>query len=596
MMVSSTRTRNVLRTLAIVIAIAAVIDPSITSARRRRPVLTVMAADAARDSALVGQVRRQLERQFEVLQSPLPTAVGTVLVGDRLPDNVRSMATPVVVVSGARGPSLLRVQAPALAMLDSRVTVSITIATHGLDRARQRDGQVLGVELVQSGVAVARTRVTVAADTVLTVPLTWVPSTAEPVVLQARAFVTEQPDTTRSDFVVDVRNNRWSVLFFDRRPSWMSTFVRRALERDPRFAVTSRVITSTNVSRETGRPPLGLDAIASTSTFDAVVIGAPDALAARDVDGVETLLRSRGASVLMLADHAAAGPADALLGFGGWRTTARRVPAELVAPIAAVEPLRLRGLAIGFPASLPPNATAIAVLKSTAVDSTSLAGASRTAIWRVPVGLGQLIVSGAFDAWRFRDTAQSTFDDTWRDVIDQAASQRQRPLELRLSHSLVAPRADVSILVTSRDIGSSAPIQAVLSPIGAPTAAVSIPMPAPGAESSQEARIRAPLEPGTYEVIATQGADTARAPLIVATTISRDAGATPELLSAWTHSRSGRVVSGDSLTSLTRIVSDAVKPVPRMTVWHPMRSAWWIVPFALVLAAEWWIRRRQGLA
>jgi MYXO-CTERM domain-containing protein len=29
---------------------------------------------------------------------------------------------------------------------------------------------------------------------------------------------------------------------------------------------------------------------------------------------------------------------------------------------------------------------------------------------------------------------------------------------------------------------------------------------------------------------------------------------------------------------------------------HPMRSPWWIVPLALLLAFEWWSRRRSGLA
>ena len=28
---------------------------------------------------------------------------------------------------------------------------------------------------------------------------------------------------------------------------------------------------------------------------------------------------------------------------------------------------------------------------------------------------------------------------------------------------------------------------------------------------------------------------------------------------------------------------------------HPMRSGWWILPFAGLLAAEWTIRRRKGL-
>jgi hypothetical protein len=39
-----------------------------------------------------------------------------------------------------------------------------------------------------------------------------------------------------------------------------------------------------------------------------------------------------------------------------------------------------------------------------------------------------------------------------------------------------------------------------------------------------------------------------------------------------------------------------VRVVPRAETWHPMRSAWWIIPFALALSGEWWLRRRRGLA
>ena len=74
--------------------------------------------------------------------------------------------------------------------------------------------------------------------------------------MQLRAFVDGARDTLLYDVLVNVPDSRRTVLFFDRRPSWMSTFVRRAVERDPRFAVTSRIITSVNaattVSRATG--------------------------------------------------------------------------------------------------------------------------------------------------------------------------------------------------------------------------------------------------------------------------------------------------------------------------------------------------------
>ena len=600
--------RRVFRSLAVVIAIAAVIDPAIRSARRTRPVLSLVAADASRDHALLTQVTRRLEEDYTLVAAPLPSAIGTVLVGARLPDGAHALASPVVVVSpftGRPSVSIGRIQAPTSAKLESRITVSVTLVTSGFASSPPTP-RAFDVELVREGVVVSRQRISVAHDTTRSVSLTYVPSAPGPVVLQVRTFAAEQSDTARSDVLVDVRENRWSVLFFDRRPAWMSTFVRRALEHDPRFAVTSRVITSTNVSRETGRPPAGLDVIVGTSRFDAVVIGAPDALTARDVDGIASLLRTRGSSVLVLADHAATGPADVLLDYGGWRTRAFRSPALLSASTIADrtgDPPLLKGLAFGVPRHLPRGAVPLAMLRDTATSASRTSGADSgvvmsapTIIWRVPVGLGQLVVSGAFDAWRFRDSSQSRFDATWRDLIGELANQRQMALELRLSRSLTLPRAVTTIEVTPRDTANATPIVATIRPTDASTdSVVSLSLEA-GTSGVWQGTMRAPEKPGQYEVLAVQGLDSVRSPLVVAARVARDADDNPMLLAAWAASRGGQVIARDSVASLSRVLEGVLRPVPRITEWHPMRSPWWVVPFALALAAEWWMRRRRGLA
>ena len=600
--------RRVFRSLAVVIAIAAVIDPAIRSARRTRPVLSLVAADASRDHALLTQVTRRLEEDYTLVAAPLPSAIGTVLVGARLPDGAHALASPVVVVSpftGRPSASIGRIQAPTSAKLESRITVSVTLVTSGFASSPPTP-RAFDVELAREGVVVSRQRISVAHDTTRSVSLTYVPSAPGPVVLQVRTFAAEQSDTARSDVLVDVRENRWSVLFFDRRPAWMSTFVRRALEHDPRFAVTSRVITSTNVSRETGRPPAGLDVIVGTSRFDAVVIGAPDALTARDVDGIASLLRTRGSSVLVLADHAATGPADVLLDYGGWRTRAFRSPALLSALTIADrtgDPPLLKGLAFGVPRHLPRGAVPLAMLRDTATSASRTSGADSgvvmsapTIIWRVPVGLGQLVVSGAFDAWRFRDSSQSRFDATWRDLIGELANQRQMALELRLSRSLTLPRAVTTIEVTPRDTANATPIVATIRPTDASTdSAVSLSLEA-GTSGVWQGTMRAPEKPGQYEVLAVQGLDSVRSPLVVAARVARDADDNPMLLAAWAASRGGQVIARDSVASLSRVLEGVLRPVPRITEWHPMRSPWWVVPFALALAAEWWMRRRRGLA
>lgn len=607
---------RLLRSVAIAVVVAAIIDPTITSSRNTRPLISVVARDSLRDAGVVARIARVLNADFTVLHAANPAAAGSVIIGTRIPDHSDVLASPVIAIGAAARTSsvaLQRLQAPARANIDTRINVVTTAAVRVSPGSAS---STVTVELAHGTTVVATESFSVSRDSAHVVSLVFVATGAGPTVLQVRAFIVGTTDTVRSDLVVDVHHDRRSVLFFDRRPSWMSTFVRRALERDPRFAVTSRIITSTNVSRETGRAPLGLDELAKTGRFDAIVIGAPDALLARDVDGISTMLRVRGASVLMLADHAAAGPADALLDIGGWRTTTRRDAALIKSPTtdsSARDAIQLKGLAIGVPTRLPRGAVVLAVLReaTTGAAASTSARASSTSqpvIWRVPVGRGQLVVSGAFDAWRFRDPAQSSFDATWRDLIDEAASASQAPLDLQLSPTLIRPRADISVVFSPRDptnayASSLTTTLRRLTPTSdsarslatEPLATLPFAL-SPGALGSRFAAFRAPRSPGAYEVVATHGADTARASFVVAEHVARDADDTPALMTAWSASRGGRVLPRDQLDSLPSILRALVRPVARATEWHPMRSPWWIVPFALALGAEWWLRRRHGRA
>ncbi len=601
-----------LRLLAVLIAIAAVIDPQVTTLRRNRPLLSVVDGDGMRDSVVARDVERALRSRYSVIRAPLSNASGTVLIGDRLPNGAREMAAPVVVVSRhTRGPRvrITQVRAPTRASLEARVAIDVTMSVEGLAVSDAPVSADINLARVGSGgaVIVDRERREARRDTTFIVSLDVVPTVAEPTVLRVSASLAGRADTSCTDVLIDVHTARWSVLFFDRRPSWMSTFVRRNIERDPRFAVTSRIITSTNVSRETGQAPSGLDAIAAAEAFDVVVVGAPDALTARDVDGMRTLLRERGASVMVLADRAAAGPADALLGFGGWRTTPRRTPVELAVSTPEAETssaLTLRGLSVGLPVRLPSGAIPIAVLRENRPDTLAEERPanvdrerSRTAVWRMPVGLGDLLISGAFDAWRYRDTAQSTFDATWRDLLEQAASRRQPMFDLALSQGLVEPGARVTLTITPRDSTNDAPIRVAVR--ARDTAAVwssDITLQPGDSSARRSATFRAPASAGAFDVLVLQGPDTARSVLVVAEHVARDVQHDPPLLAAWAQSRGGKSLTRDELATLPGVLDDLVSARARETAWHPMRSPWWIVPFALLLAAEWWIRRRRGFA
>jgi hypothetical protein len=66
-------------------------------------------------------------------------------------------------------------------------------------------------------------------------------------------------------------------------------------------------------------------------------------------------------------------------------------------------------------------------------------------------------------------------------------------------------------------------------------------------------------------------------------------------LSMLAASHGGVDVTPDRLELLeAHLRKQIIAPAVR-TVRHPMRSAWWMVPFSGCLAIEWWMRRRRGL-
>jgi hypothetical protein len=57
----------------------------------------------------------------------------------------------------------------------------------------------------------------------------------------------------------------------------------------------------------------------------------------------------------------------------------------------------------------------------------------------------------------------------------------------------------------------------------------------------------------------------------------------------------GEMLDAGSEATVARAFAETSPPSLQAVTIHPMRSPWWIVPFALCLATEWWLRRRSGL-
>jgi hypothetical protein len=426
--------------------------------------------------------------------------------------------------------------------------------------------------------------------------LAFVPTTLGTTTVQVTASIVGEAANraARATAAVDIHDSRWSVLFFDPRPSWMSTFVRRAVEHDPRFVVTSRVVTSRNVTTDAGAPPAGLTDLAALELFDVVVVGAPEALTDRDVAGLETVLRKHAGQVILLLDEPTDGPYRRLLDAGAWRSDSGSKVFTVAPGDSASDAMRATELT--WPSRLPLGADVVAHTDSTKGD----AAGGRPIVWRAQVGAGQLLVSGALDAWRFRDAATSGFDRFWRTIIADAAAANVAPVAVRISPTAITPQDSALITVTLRDPMLQVDTRPLHLSVAATLEGVAVqpvrvrlwPDNAPG-QFRGVVRVAAA---GLYRVVVNSGGQRGEAALLVDSQVEHAAPAGGDLLHAWVAARGGEVISESALPGLVGRVRKAIGAAPHREPWHPMRSPWWIVPFALLLGGEWWLRRRSGLA
>jgi len=572
------------RLAAFAIAALAVVDPRLSSSRSSKPFVSVVLGDSARDGELASRVERQLARRFTVVRGAL-AASGTVLVGDALPDEARRWHAPLVAVLPVGASPAVRIvalEAPATAPRDTRLPVDIRVFASG------GQGRHVDVELWAGALRVDRRRADVTADSMtLAVSLAHVPEAAGPIPLRVTA--TLGPSVDDAFTVVDVREHRYNVLVFDARPSWASTFVRRALESDLRFSVANRVMTSRGLSNTAGAAPPSLRDERALSSYATIVVGSPEQLTAGDVSGLEAFMRRRGGRVVLLMDRRVAGPVDRLTGAANWRAVRLAAAANLS---ANGDTSALRAQEIAWPGELPVGATAHAT--SMARDSSV-----RNVVWSIPVGAGRLLVSGALDAWHYRDRVTSGFDLFWTNLIATMSADAPPPISVEVERRSLAPGQVTVIRAHVRDAAlgipgeRSASVSATLAGAGESTMVRLWPDASPGTFSGT---VVAPSHAGACRVVVASGSDQGNATLIVDTLAHNASRADSAGVVAFVSSRGGTVVGESELRSLSSRLSSALQAVSRVEPWHPMRSPWWIIPFALLLGAEWWSRRRRGLA
>jgi hypothetical protein len=257
-----------------------------------------------------------------------------------------------------------------------------------------------------------------------------------------------------------------------------------------------------------------------------------------------------------------------------------------------------------WPTTLPVGATALVRAAATRSDSLVSGENAAPVIWRTAVGNGQLVVSGALDAWRYRDVEVSQFDRVFTQLITNAAAAAMPVVSVTVADQALAPNEQTRVTVTVREAlftaargdSSGATITAAVS--HADSVSLDdvpfrlVPSATPGTLSGT---LQAPIAAGVAHVRFVVDGDTTAVPVVVSDTRQRAIADEPALLSAWVAARGGWSIEESALASLPGRLLSSLEAAPRPQRWYPMRSAWWLVPFALCLSGEWWLRRRRGL-
>jgi len=588
------RLATLLRLTALGIAIMCWLDPQSTIAPQPPIVVDAAIVRSARDArpARDGSSLTVLDlaRQTAAGLGRRLGAAGTVRVhevaeGLALPCDatqpclVLTGGAPVVIPPDRKGPLYFasvgepltnnveaRELAAAPAHLDGQAVARVTLSGRGLQgrntRIRMRDGSAIVGEAVH----------TWSADGDVAVDVPWWPVSGGTRQLVAEARTDESDVTPLDDDVaatVDVSAGRWPVVAIERRPSWGSTFIRRALEDDRRFELLARTDVAPGISVASN--PNLLEA-RQLDRARVVIAGAPDALTSEDVARLDGFVRRRGGAVVLVADRPLHGPVTKLL-VHSWR--------ERIDP-SAVAAGPLRGTEWLIAAGVTP------------LDHVWAEAPHGPSVVSAPLGAGVVLVSGALDAWRHR-AEDGAFERFWQATIAALAGGVSEPVDVRVTRETPEDGGEVEVSVRARSVSEVKSWRVAATrtcDLGEPVAIRLWPGDAAGAFYG-----RVPLGTRTGCQIAASVDGLGQGTAAIGGSAARGSS------QRWTRAEvasiaartGGAVVTDGDIEPVVRAWLGARGPERRPETRHPMRSWWWLIPFAGCLAGEWWLRRRAGL-
>ena len=569
--------RLLLRVVAIAIAVAGLLDP-VWSTSRPAPRRLIAIRMTSAPPVTVEQA----------LSANLPGWVVEPRDGQsRLPCGADERC--VVIADGSMDASVPGDLSRPLSLItvgpDDGPNVAVRSVT--VSRAHQSAGGMARVELAATGLtAGAKSEVRVldgqavvgsatrewSGASALTMDVPWLPIATGARVLRIEVPPFEGERTLIDNHVdvgVDVEEARSAVLVFDARPSWSSTFVRRAIEDDPRFVVGYRARLAPDLSAGTANGRLDAAALDLASV---TVIGGVDALTSSDVELLEQFLRVRGGTLVLLPERAPSGPWSRLLA-GSWTEHLAATP-ESVGALRASEVLHAERLPI----------TASVLARS----------GSSPSIVVLPVGAGRIVISGAMDAWRYRDLDAGGFDQFWRSLIAEGWAFGEG-LQLRFEARLFAPGSGARFTLRERRMEPVATTEAsVIARCGTAPASVVRVWPA-GGPSEFIGNVPLSDSKGGCTIEAAINDRHVSGSIAVAETPAFGVEQTLKNLERHATSSGGVSVRAGEEATIARALTSSQMSLPVTAAVHPMRSGWWLLPFAGCLSVEWWLRRRAAL-
>jgi hypothetical protein len=576
---------KLLRSVAIAIAVAAAIDPPLTVAARARPRVSVVLQSPEADDArrVYADVVRLARPEFDVVIGQDASADAAVVVGTGYPETPTPPRQRTFTVAPARGDREPNTQISAVRVPREVPPGTLIHLEADVDAANvsASSTSTLIVRAGEAHVEVARATHTWRSSTERwRAPFDVTPLDPEPwrLHIEVSAAAGERLVADNSADAVVMPSGPLRVLVYEPRPSWTGTFVRRAIERDARFDVAGLANPSRGIAVTEGEfPPLRASALVDARV---VIVGGLDRLAPQDAGALTSFMRDRGGVVLLLPDSRSdAQAASSLLPVAAGAEILLEKPARLSveAPLAPLDASELLTFARG---------AVTRVLAAT--------GSQVPVVTAAPVGVGQIVVSGALDAWRFRANSDAGFDRFWPALVAGLAASVPPAVDVAVVPAIVAPGGNARIQVRVNRAAAGLAANSELR-VAATVGGDTVRLWPDATPDTFHGSLVAPAAPGNGRVVvtATNGA-TGTARYVVAPHARAATTADPPL-SLLAESHGGSHFSASDVNGLMGKLRQDVPTATIRAERRPMRSLWWFAPFAVCLGGEWWLRRRRGL-